>query len=245
MNTSTKTLSWWTKHPMFYYSTSISSRWLSSILLPIKKDVNSLVNSDAIKKRHVKAFILAPLSTSKIFSKFLKKLPWIRNKQISSKRFFFFFSSGLEVEIQQRCKFQAHFWDIFPNIFIRIISEMMIFICQKWWWSMANFMTKNFTFKAFLKAVQGARKMKPNDSMMYSGSWWAGFLGCNVGRIFPHSKKSQLPGLPRFLNSGFLLDISSYPWLSLILIAPFPFMKLINSLRAAKQHAAPKESWAF
>ena len=118
---------------------------------------------------------------------------------------------------------------------------MMMFNCQQWWWLMAE------NFASPLKAVQGARKMKPNDSMMYSGSWWAGFLG-QLGRIFAWKKppkegistmnyagdqKKQLPGLPQFmLILGF-----SWTYIQLsrtwpISFRTYPFMKLIYSLPA-------------
>ena len=178
---------------------------------------------------------------------------WIQNKQVSLNRFFCLLLPGLEVEKFSNLRnSRAHSGTFSPKFSsFRIISEMMMFICHQWWWFMAE------NFASPLKAVQGARKMKPNDSMMYSGSWWAGFLG----RIFAWKKppkegistinlcrrpKKQLPGLPQFmLILVFLGHISSYPAHD-----PYPFAHIRSwswytrcLLPTAKQHAAPKESF--
>lgn len=138
---------------------------------------------------------------------------------------------------------------------------MMIFICQKWWWSMAIWWRKTFTFEGCPRCSENETKwfhdvLRLLMSRIPWSTWkLTEFLGwkvpgkqgffppLNLCRKFPPPKKASFLGCHDSWFWFFVGHISSYPWLSLILIAPFPFMKLINSLRAAKQHAAPKESW--
>lgn len=143
---------------------------------------------------------------------------------------------------------QDHFWN--DDLYL---SKVMVVY--------GNLMAKNLHLWRLSKVLGKWNQMIPwctqapdeQDSLVnlevdgifgLKSTWKEGFFPpLNLCRKFPPPKKASFLGCHDSWFWFFVGHISSYPWLSLILIAPFPFMKLINSLRAAKQHAAPKESW--